>query len=82
MLCFGMLASMMMDWALSRAGWRWMVGLPAIPGAAMALALVLIPESPRWLVMRGRLEEALATLQAVLASRKVGSAAQLQELSG
>ena len=59
-----------------------MVGLPAIPGAAMALALVLIPESPRWLVMRGRLEEALATLQAILASRKVGSAAQLQELSG
>ena len=77
MLCFGMLASMMMDWALSKAGWRWMVGLPAIPGAAMALALVLLPESPRWLVMRGRLDEALSTLHMVLGSRKVGYKAGL-----
>jgi hypothetical protein len=44
------------------------VGLPALPGAAMAASLVLLPESPRWLVLRGRLDAALQVLQHVLAA--------------
>lgn len=50
MLCIGMFISTVVDWALQHAGphgWRWMVGLPAIPGAAIGLALLILPESPR-----------------------------------
>ena len=50
MLCLGVLTAMIVDWALDSVGresWRWMVGLPAIPAAALALALVLLPETPR-----------------------------------
>jgi MFS family permease len=38
MLCLGMLAAALADAALdgAPAGWRWMVGLPAVPGALMA----------------------------------------------
>ena len=42
--------------------WRWMVGLPIIPGLALALAPLVLPESPRWLVMAGDLPSALAAL--------------------
>jgi hypothetical protein len=47
MLCVGMLVSMFMDWALEDAGWRWMVAMPSVPGAAQVFALLVLPESPR-----------------------------------
>jgi len=40
------------------ATWRWMFGVMALPSAAFLLTAMLIPESPRWLVKRGRREEA------------------------
>jgi len=42
--------------------WRWMLGLEALPAAFYLLALLAVPESPRWLVMRGRDEDALRVL--------------------
>ncbi len=51
--------------ALDSAGWRWMLGVEALPALAYLLFLFAVPESPRWLVMRGRDAEALATLQRV-----------------
>ena len=75
MLCIGLLAAMLMDWALASAGRRWMVGLPAVPGAAMALSLLLLPESPRWLLMQGRMEQALEVLHLTMRKGKVGGGA-------
>jgi sugar porter (SP) family MFS transporter len=38
--------------------WRWMLGVEAVPAAAFWLLLYLTPQSPRWLVLRGRVREA------------------------
>ena len=47
-------------------GWRWMVGLGALPAAVqVVLLLALLPESPRWLVRAGREDEARAVLESV-----------------
>ncbi|WP_375286468.1 sugar porter family MFS transporter [Sphingomonas sp.] len=55
--------------------WRWMFWLQAIPAAIYLIALLGIPESPRYLVARGRDEEARGVLQrlfgAAAADRKV-----------
>src|SRR5438270_4338027 len=42
--------------------WRWMFLMQAIPAAIFLIALFLIPESPRYLVSKGRTEKATAVL--------------------
>ncbi|MFN3405941.1 MAG: sugar porter family MFS transporter [Cytophagaceae bacterium] len=43
--------------------WRWMLGIALIPAVAYFLLLLLIPESPRWLIQKGREEEGVAVLK-------------------
>lgn len=42
--------------------WRWMLGIEALPAALFFLFLFTTPESPRWLVAKGRKEEAIPIL--------------------
>ncbi|MEM9532361.1 MAG: sugar porter family MFS transporter [Pseudomonadota bacterium] len=46
-------------------GWRWMLGVEAIPAVVYFLALFAVPESPRWLAMRNREAEAQKILERV-----------------
>ena len=46
-------------------GWRWMLGVETLPAIVYLFALMFVPESPRWLAMRGREEEALKILEKV-----------------
>jgi sugar porter (SP) family MFS transporter len=49
-------------------GWRVMFGIGAAPSALLALLVFCMPESPRWLVMKGRLADARAVLEKTSAS--------------
>ena len=51
------------DYALAGAeAWRWMLGLSAVPSLLVLLVLARLPDTPRWYVMKGRHDEARATL--------------------
>lgn len=42
--------------------WRWMLGLETLPAVLYFFSLFAVPESPRWLVMKGRDAEGLAIM--------------------
>ena len=45
--------------------WRVMLGISAIPGVLLVLAILPLPDSPRWYVKEGRHDEARAALHKV-----------------
>ena len=76
MIVIGISASFFSNYFLLDVGehnWRWMLGVQMFPALLYLLLLSLIPESPRWLVIKGRDEEALEVLT------RVYGAAQAQE---
>lgn len=42
----------------AQQGWRWMFGLAVVPTVLFLVAVVTVPESPRWLFAHARKEEA------------------------
>jgi len=50
---------------LGEWNWRWMLGIETLPAILYFFALLIVPESPRWLAMQGRDEEARAVLERV-----------------
>jgi MFS transporter, SP family, arabinose:H+ symporter len=62
----GVVIAYFVDYALAQsADWRLMLGISAIPAAAVAVAVYRLPDTPRWYMLKGRRAEALATLAAV-----------------
>ena len=48
---------------LREYNWRWMLGLEFLPAVLYFLFLMFVPQSPRWLIMRGRTDEALVIMK-------------------
>ena len=64
-------------WAGIQA-WRWMYLMQAIPAAIFLIALFFIPESPRYLVSKGRDEQATRVLTSLFGAEV--ATAKLQEI--
>ena len=62
----GILAAQIVNWALAgddlqwnvAMGWRWMFWAEAFPALIFLVLAIIIPESPRWLAMNGKVERA------------------------
>jgi SP family xylose:H+ symportor-like MFS transporter len=66
-------------WVLS-TGWRFMLASCAIPAALFFLLLLVVPETPRWLVMKGRVEEAKNVLTRISGEAEARSV--IREIQG
>lgn len=72
-IVIGILAAQIVNWQLVsdnqvwniEMAWRWMFWAAAVPAGAFLILSAFIPESPRWLAMKGRHERARATLEKI-----------------
>lgn len=52
------------QWNISE-GWRWMLGSETLPALLFLALMFLVPESPRWLIKQGHIEEGQKILAAI-----------------
>lgn len=79
----GILLSYSVNYLLTGIGasnWRWMFASATVPSVAFFLTLLLIPESSRWLVQKGRESEAQNFLTRLVGS--AGAAEEIQAIKG
>jgi sugar porter (SP) family MFS transporter len=60
----GIVVAYLVDYAFSSSGgWRYMFGLAAIPSFALIIGMWRLPDSPRWLISKSKVEQAKQILQ-------------------
>ncbi|MDP8973541.1 MAG: sugar porter family MFS transporter [Actinomycetota bacterium] len=63
MITVGILLAFIVNALLANSeAWRWMLGLAVVPSVVLFIGMYFMPETPRWLVSRGREEDARAVL--------------------
>jgi MFS family permease len=66
MITFGQFFAGMIDGVfdelLPQTGWRYMLGLATLPSIVMFIGFLNLPESPRWLARKGKMQEAALVL--------------------
>ena len=74
MIVIGQLAAFVVNaiignlWGEFGGVWRIMLAVAAIPAVALFVGMLRMPESPRWLISRGRNQDALAVLKTIRSS--------------
>lgn len=70
-------------WGDSLGVWRWMLVVAVLPAIVLGLGMIAMPESPRWLALKGRFGEALGVLRQLRpperAERELAEVKQLAE---
>jgi MFS transporter, SP family, galactose:H+ symporter len=78
-ITIGIFVAYFADYLLTQGNqWRIMLGVSAVPGVLLILAIVPLPDSPRWYVKRGRHDQAKDALEKVEPGVDVG--AELQDM--
>lgn len=64
MVMIGILLAYILNYTFSHmyTGWRWMLGFAALPAAILFFGAIFLPESPRFLVKIGKLDDARQVL--------------------
>ncbi|KAG4440699.1 hypothetical protein IFR05_003845 [Cadophora sp. M221] len=64
------------QWGNENTAWRWIVGLGAVPAGVQMITMAIMPETPRWLVMVNRHDDARRVLNKVF-----GSGVEIQQMA-
>jgi major inositol transporter-like SP family MFS transporter len=78
MLAFIMNAIIGNVWADHAGVWRYMLAVAALPAIALFVGMLSMPESPRWLISKGRHDEALDVLLQVRSEER--ARAEMEEV--
>ena len=59
MITIGIVLAYLINYAFTPIeGWRWMLGLAAVPALVLMIGVLFMPESPKWLLKQNREKEA------------------------
>ncbi|MGZ0016207.1 sugar porter family MFS transporter [Yeosuana sp. AK3] len=68
-IVFGILVAFISNYLISvyveTNSWRWMIGIEALPAFIYTLMVFMVPKSPRWLIIKNRLEEAKGIIKRI-----------------
>ncbi|MCF7560476.1 sugar porter family MFS transporter [Sabulilitoribacter multivorans] len=67
-IVLGILIAFLSNYLLRNVGenaWRWMIGVEAFPAIIYTVLVFTVPKSPRWLISKGRNEEAKQVLEII-----------------
>jgi len=68
-IVLGIMVAYFSNWLIGMGGadnWRWVLGMEAFPALAFVIMILLVPRSPRWLIVkRGLVDEARKVLEII-----------------
>jgi MFS transporter, SP family, major inositol transporter len=76
MIVIGQLAAFIINaiignvWGDHDGVWRYMLAVAALPAICLMVGMVTVPESPRWLISKGRVEEATEVLSTIRSQQR------------
>jgi MFS transporter, SP family, arabinose:H+ symporter len=80
----GILLAYFSDYLLNNQGpdsWRWMFGFQGAPAFLFFLMLIFVSETPRWLIRKGKIEQAALVLEQTLGSASVNEEIEIIQKS-
>ena len=80
-LVSGILVAYLVDYALAGAeAWRWMFALAAFPAAVLAIGMLFLPESPRWLIAHDHLDQGRRVLTRIRAGKTAETEREIADI--
>lgn len=71
-ITLGIILAYVIDYFFAAHGdWRWMLGFGVLPALILFAGTYFLPESPRWMVLKGMLDEAKENLKHIRATEDV-----------